>query len=149
MILKFTRGSDMFDRRDITTAAGAQPPIMCLKQRVIPHDMVHFAVEAEVATTGFPGNIAAGGDSGFTAAAADAPARSIERLVEIVQAKAWSGAAVDDAKLTERHGVTFAAGGDVPLALGAPALAGSRARLADLSAQWAAVPVRGTLVLHL
>ncbi len=63
MKLTFTKGSGKFDRLDIVTDAGPQPAIDCPKQGIIPHDMVHFAVESEVATLGFLGGIAAGGDT--------------------------------------------------------------------------------------
>ncbi len=149
MKLNFTKGSGKFDRLDIVTSAGARPPIQCPKQGIIPHDMVHFAVEAEAAATGFLGNIAAGGDSGFTAATDDAHARSVERLVETVQAEAWSGAPVDDDYFIDLYRVTCNARGDVPLAIDAATLAGIRSRLASLTAAWAAVPVGGRLELSL
>jgi hypothetical protein len=61
MRLTFTKGRGKFDRLDIVTAGGPLAPIECPKQGIIPHDMVHFIVEAEVATRGFLGGIAAGG----------------------------------------------------------------------------------------
>ncbi len=149
MQLTFTRGAGKYDRLDIVTAAGAQPAIECPKQGIIPHDMVHFAVETEVATLGFLGGIAAGGDSGFRAGADDAQVCAIERLVETVQAEAWSGAPVPDAEFVALYHVTCDARGDTPLALAPATLAAIRARLAELTAQWAAVPIGGTLVLSL
>ncbi len=157
MKLIFTRGSGKFDRLDIITTGGSRPPIQCPKQGIIPHDMVHFAVEAEVAVTGFLGTIAAGGDSGFTAAGEDAHARSVEdaharsveRLVETVQAEAWSGALVDDDDFIALYRVTCEARGDMPLALDAAILAAIRSRLAALTTSWAAVPIGGTLELNL
>ncbi len=149
MKLRFTKGSGKFDRLDITTGAGPQPPIDCPKQGIIPHDMVHFAVEHEVATRGFLGTIAAGGDSGFAAATADAHARSIERLVETVQAEAWSGAPVADADFRALYAVTCDARGDTPLAIDDATLAAIRARLAALTTAWAAVAVGGALALEL
>jgi hypothetical protein len=149
MKLVFTKGPGKFDRLDIVTAAGPQPPIPCPKQGIIPHDMVHFAVEAEVATCGFLGGIAAGGDSGFGAGADDPHHRAVERLVETVQAEAWSGRPVPDDEFVALYRVTCDARGDTPLDLDAATLAAIRARLADLTAQWAAVPMGGTLVLTL
>ncbi len=46
MKLGFTKGSGKFDRLDIVAADGPRAPIDCPKQGIIPHDMVHFAVEA-------------------------------------------------------------------------------------------------------
>ena len=149
MRLTFTKGSGKFDRLDIATAAGPLPPMQCPKQRIIPHDMVHFAVESEVATLGFLGGIAAGGETGFSAGADDPHHRAVERLVETVQAEAWSGGPVADDEFTALYRVTCDARGDVPLALDGPVIAAIRGRIADLTARWAAVPVGGTLELSL
>lgn len=149
MQLTFTKGAGKFDRLDIITAAGSQPAIECPKQGIIPHDMVHFAVEAEVATIGFLGGIAEGGDSGFRAGADNPHHRSVERLVETVQAEAWSGEPVGNAEFLTLYHVTCEARGDMPLSLSPATLAAIRTRLADLSARWAAVPAGGTLVLTL
>jgi hypothetical protein len=138
-----------YDRLDMVTDAGLQPPIDCPKQGIIPHDMVHFAVESEVATLGFLGLAAAGGGTGFTASNDDAHARAIERLVETVQAEAWGGAPVADAEFIDLYNVTCEARGDTPLALDAAAIAAIRARLAELTAQWQGVLPGGTLVLTL
>ncbi len=151
MRLTFTKGSGKFDRLDIVTDAGPQPPIQCPKQGIIPHDMVHFAVESQVTTLGFLGGIAAGGGTGFTAGAgADDPHhRAVERLVETVQAEAWSGGPVADDEFVALYHVTCEARGDAPLALDNPTIAAIRGRIADLTARWAAVPVGGTLELSL
>jgi hypothetical protein len=149
MRLVFTKGSGKFDRLDIVTDAGPQPPIDCPKQGIIPHDMVHFAVEAEVAALGFLGGIAAGGDAGFAAGVDDPHARAVERLVETVQAEAWGGAPFADADFIALYHVTCEARGDAPLDLEAATLAAIRARLADLTVRWAGVPVGGNLGLDL
>jgi hypothetical protein len=149
MQLTFTKGNGKFDRLDIVTDAGAQPPIDCPKQGIIPHDMVHFAVESEVTTLGFLGGIAAGGDSGFTAGADNPHHRAVERLVETVQAEAWSGGPVADAEFIALYHVTCEARDDRPLALDGVTIAAIRARIADLTARWSAVPVGGSLVLSL
>lgn len=153
MRLVFTKsgGSNpaRYDRLDILTEDGPQPPIDCPKQGIIPHDMVHFAVESEVAGLGFLGLAAAGGGTGFTAGNEDAHARAIERLVETVQAEAWGGTPVPDGDFISLYVATCEAREDPPLALDGPTLARIRARLADLSRQWAAVKPGGTLELTL
>jgi hypothetical protein len=149
MKLTFTKGSGKFDRLDIVTAAGPQRAIDCPKQGIIPHDMVHFAVESEVATLGFLGGIAGGGDSGFIAGADNPHHRAVERLVETVQAEAWSGRPVPDAEFIALYQVTCDARGDTPLALDAATIAAIRTRIVDLTIQWQAVPVGGSLVLVL
>lgn len=153
MKLVFTKsgGSNpaKYDRLDMVTADGVQPPIDCPKQGIIPHDMVHFAVESEVATLGFLGLAAAGGGTSFTAGNDDGHARAIERLVETVQAEAWGGAPVPDADFIALYNVTCEARGDTPLALDAAAIAGIRARLSGLTAQWQDVRPGGTMELIL
>ncbi|MEI6418569.1 MAG: hypothetical protein WCO82_05845, partial [Sphingomonadales bacterium] len=64
MKLIFTKGSGKYDQLLVEAPDGVRPPIPCPKQGIIPHDMVHWAVEAEVAAAGFLKLIAAGGDSG-------------------------------------------------------------------------------------
>ena len=149
MKLTFTKGAGKFDRLDITTDAGPQPPIDCPKQGIIPHDMVHFAVESGVSVTGFLGGIAAGGDAGFAAGGDDPHHRAVERLVETFQAEAWGGAAYDDADFIALYHVTCAARSDSPLALDGVILGSIRARLAALAIDWAALPVGGAMALVL
>jgi hypothetical protein len=149
MQLAFTKGNGKYDRLDIVTDAGPQPPIECPQQGIIPHDMVHFVVEAEVAACGFLGGMAAGGDSGFSAGIDNPHHRAVERLVETVQAEAWAGAPTPDADFIALYIVTCEARDDMPLDLDPATLAAIRVRLADLTARWRAVPVGGTLVLTL
>lgn len=149
MILAFTKGAGKFDRLDIVADDGPRPPIACPKQGIIPHDMVHFAVEAEVAATGFLGLIAAGGDGGYRLGLEDRTAQSIERLVEMFQGEGWSGTALPDAEFEALYATTCAERGDTPLPLTPALLAAIRARIADLSRQWAAVPVGGQLTLEM
>jgi hypothetical protein len=147
--LTFTKGSGKYDRLDIVAADGPRAPIDCPKQGIIPHDMVHFAVEAEVTTPGFLGLIAAGGDSGFRAGTDNALAQSVERLVEMFQGEGWSGGPMADADFLALYAVTCEERGDTPLPIAGTTIAAIRARIAGLTARWAAVPVGGQLVLEL
>lgn len=148
MRLTFTKLPGKYDRLDIVTAAGPRPPIDCPKQGIIPHDMVHFAVEAEMAARGFLGAVRDGAGAGF-GDSFDAEAGGIERLVETIQAEAWSGGAPDDAAFIDLYCLTCEARGDTPLPLDSAGLAAIRARLAALTEAWNAVPVGGTLELTL
>lgn len=149
MKLTFTKGSGKYDRLLIETADGPRPPIDCPKQGIIPHDMVHFAVEAEVTAAGFLRLIAAGGDSGQRAALGIATAESVERLVEMFQGEGWSGGPVPDAEFIALYATTCDERGDTPLPITGATLAAIRTRIADLTRAWAAVPVGGTLVLEM
>jgi hypothetical protein len=149
MKLTFTKGAGKVDRLDIVAADGPRAPIDCPKQGIIPHDMVHFAVEAEVTTTGFLGLIAAGGDGGYRLGLDDRAAQSVERLVEMFQGEGWSGAALPDADFIALYRVTCEERGDTPLPITGAAIASIRTRIADLSREWAAVPVGGQMTLEL
>ena len=148
MQLVFTKGAGKFDRLELRRVDGAAESIDCPKQGIVPHDMVHFAVEAEVAGAGFLGTVAAGGGADFDAAD-DPHARAVERLVETVQAEAWAGAQTPDAEFLDLYRLTCDARGDQPLDLDAAALAAIRARLAALTAAWQAVAVGNSLTLSL
>lgn len=149
MKLTFTKGSGKYDRLDIVASDGPRAPIECPKQGIIPHDMVHFAVEAEVTTPGFLGLIAAGGDGGFRLGLDDRHAQSVERLVEMFQGEGWSGGPMPDADFIALYATTCEERGDTPLPITGATIAAIRDRIADLTAQWAAVPVGGQLVLEL
>lgn len=149
MKLTFTKGSGKFDRLDIVASDGPRAPIDCPKQGIIPHDMVHFAVEAEVTTTGFLGLVAAGGDGGYRLGLEDRAAQSVERLVEMFQGEGWSGAATADDDFIALYATTCEERGDTPLPLTGEPIASIRARIADLSRRWAAVPVGGQMTLEL
>jgi hypothetical protein len=111
--------------------------------------MVHFAVEAEIAASGFLRLIAGGGDSGVRAALDNAMAQSVERLVEMFQGEGWSDTRLDDADFAALYATTCDERGDTPLPLTPALLQAIRARIDALSAQWAAVPVGGSLALAL
>ena len=52
MEIRFTKGSGKYDEMRVTRH-GASETIACPKQRIIPHDMVHFAVEATLQNEAF------------------------------------------------------------------------------------------------
>ena len=149
MKLSFTKGSGKYDRLEIVAADGPRTAIDCPKQGIIPHDMVHWAVETEVTAPGFLGLIAAGGDGGFRLGLDNRMAQSVERLVEMFQGEGWSGGPMADADFIALYRVTCEERGDTPLPIGGETIAAIRARIADLTARWAAVPVGGQLVLEM
>src|SRR5688572_9477728 len=63
--------------------------IECPKQGIIPHDMVHYAVESVVGH-GFLGMVADGAPAAFTTTGG-AEQEAVERLVECFQAEMWGG----------------------------------------------------------
>jgi hypothetical protein len=147
--LIFTKGSGKYDQLLVEAPDGVRPPIPCPKQGIIPHDMVHWAVEAEVAAAGFLKLIAAGGDSGQRGALGIPTAESVERLVEMFQGEGWSNTVLPEADFVALYALTCEDRGDTPLPLTEAIITAIRSRIADASRQWAAVPVGGSLTLTL
>jgi len=147
--LTFTKGAGKFDRLQIAAPDGPRPAIDCPKQGIIPHDMVHWAVEAEVTAPGFLGLVAAGGDGGFRLGLADRAAQSVERLVEMFQGEGWSQTVLPDDEFIALYATTCEERGDTPLAVTGALLTAIRTRIAEVTARWAAVPVGGQLTLEL
>jgi hypothetical protein len=146
--LAFTKGAGKSDSLLVTRADGRSERIECPKQRIIPHDMVHYAVETMLAARGFLGRVAAGEDAGFTMMA-DPESDGIERLVEVVQGDAWSGGMSAPNDMIDLYRVTCAARDCPPLPLDEAAIAAIRAEFDRLTQAWGALPVSGTLTLHL
>lgn len=149
MKLTFTKRAGKFDRLDIDADFGPLEPIDCPKQGIIPHDMVHFAVESEITARGFLQLAANIGDSGVRVGIEDGHARTVERLVETFQAEAWDAQPASDDDFIALYRVTCAARDDIAIDLDSATLAAIRARIDELTAQWRAVPVGGTMVLTL
>lgn len=146
MRLAFTKGSGKYDRLEVRRDGLPVEHIDCPKQRIIPHDMVHHAVESVMAARGFLGHLADG--EAPLLRPGDAAAESVERLVEVIQGDAWSGPLpAPAADMIDLYRVTCEARGSILLPLDAAAVDAIRARVAELTAQWAAVPVGGTLTL--
>lgn len=126
---------------------GALDEIPCPKQRPIPHDMFHYAVETVLEKRGFAHRAAAGEGIGFRMTP-EANSDAVERLVETMQADSWSGRP-DAAEVVDLFLTTCAARGDTPFPLDVAAIDSIRAEIDRLAAAWAAVPERGRLELEL
>lgn len=87
MKLVFTKGRAKADTLRILRPHGSETVIQCPKQRIIPHDLVHYAVEQELgADGGFLSRVARGEGSGLRMDA-DPASDAIERLVAVVSAR--------------------------------------------------------------
>lgn len=147
ILLSFEKGAGKIDRLKITRADGSTNLIECPKQRIIPHDMVHFAVESQLEARGFLGRVRDGEAAALTMAG-EAESDGVERLVEVFQGDAWSGGTADAAAMIDLYRVTCDARGCPALPIDAALIDAVRARIAELDGQWAAVPVGGTLALR-
>ncbi|WP_458071173.1 hypothetical protein [Rhodanobacter sp. BL-MT-08] len=93
MQLVFTKGSGKHDTMDVIRDQVVVETIACPRQGIIPHDMVHYAVEQTLHRRGFIGRILDGDDASFQMDA-NVESDGVERLVEVFQADGWSGWAV-------------------------------------------------------
>ncbi|MEM8695598.1 MAG: hypothetical protein AAGE05_06210 [Pseudomonadota bacterium] len=143
--LHFTKGSAKYDWLDVEHADGRRERIDCPKQRIIPHDMVHYAVESTLDQRGFLGRLAQGEAASFRMEAED-ESDGIERLVEVIQADAWSGR-TPAREIIDLYRVTCDARNCTPLPLDANAIDAIRDRMAELDARWAATAVGETLTV--
>jgi len=73
----------------------------------------------------------------------------VERLVEVIQGDAWSGGGSDAAETLDLYRVTCDARGCPMLGVTLDDLDAVRARMAELTAQWDALPVGQSLALSM
>ena len=146
MRLTFTKRSGKYDDLAIERRDGPPESIRCPKQGILPHDMVHFAVESTLARRGFLSLVADGEAAGFTAGGGDAE-ESVERLVECLQAEMWGGR-VSAEDLLATYELACAARGPPAAPVSAADVENIRARLDDLSARWEALPLNASLTVE-
>lgn len=144
--LVFTKGAGKYDRLTVERPDGARETIDCPKQGMIPHDMVHYAVESTLMARGFLGRVAAGEAADFRMAA-EAESDGVERLVEVFQGDGWSGGSSEPAEMIDLYRVTCAARECPMLAIDAATIEAIRTRIAALTAEWNAVPTGKALAL--
>ena len=148
MELAFTKGSGKYDRLVLSRPGHADATIECPKQRIIPHDMVHFAVEETLGARGFLGRVTAGEAADFTMVG-EAESDGVERLVEVFQGDGWSGSTTPAIEMIDLYRVTCEARACPMLPIDAATIETIRARIVELEVQWAKVPVGGALTLRL
>ena len=150
------------DRVTVTRAAGAAVSFQFPKKGPLPHDAVHYVVESVMGLQqAFWGRIAAGQSPDSIQQLAHAgghpsvkraskPAADIvemlqaERLVECLEADAWSGGTGDLATFSEVYAAACAQSGVDPLSLDDAALAQLRGGMRELARQWASGSYRFT-----
>jgi hypothetical protein len=146
MRLTFTKRDGKYDDLAIARPDGPAETIQCPKQGIIPHDMVHFAVESALAHRGFLGMVADGNAAEFATQGGDSE-EAIERLVECFQAEMWGGR-VPAADLLATYELACKARGHPPAPVSVDDVDNVRGRLDELTAEWAAVPVNGSLTVE-
>ena len=90
MRLTFTKRGGKHDDLVVERDGHAAETVTCPKQGIIPHDMVHYAVESTLAHRGFLSLVADGQSANFAAVGGEGE-EAVERLVETFQAEMWGG----------------------------------------------------------
>jgi hypothetical protein len=147
MRISFTKGTGKFDQMRIERN-GKIETIDCPKQRIIPHDMVHFAVESTLHKRGFLGRVRDGEAANFEMGA-EAESDSVERLVEVFQGDAWSGGTSTPEDMIDLYHVTCTARACEPLSLTVEDMVCVRERINELDRQWQAIAPGQSLILEL
>lgn len=148
MKLVFTKGPGKWDRLEISRPGRAPEQIECPKQGIIPHDMVHYAVEHTLDLRGFLRRVGDGEAATFQMQA-EAQSDAVERLVEVIQGDQWSGGQSAPTEMLALYQLTCEARQCPALALDEAAILAIRAEIARLSAAWSAVPVGQSLSLQM
>lgn len=147
MRLVFTKGPGKLDRLEMIHADRASEYLDCPKQRIIPHDMIHYAVETVLDACGFVGRVASG-EAAVLTMAAEPESDGVERLVEAIQGDAWSGGVSPAEDVIDLYRVTCEARECPMLPVDPQAIDAIRARIAELTREWEAVPVGGVMELE-
>lgn len=146
MELVFIKGKGKYDRMDVIRADGARESIDCPKQGIIPHDMVHFAVENTLRGRGFLHRVREGEPANFRMTP-DAETDAVERLVEVFQGDGWSGGDSPPEVMVDLYRVTCLARACPMLPIGATEIDAVREQIGELTAQWNRVGVGESLKL--
>jgi hypothetical protein len=148
MKIVFTKGSGKYDLMEVFRQGGKSERVDCPKQRIIPHDMVHYAVEHTLQARGFLGRVKDGEDAGFQMKP-EAHSDAVERLVEVFQGDGWSGGTSSAADMIDMYRVTCLARECPALPVDENAIEAVRLSIMDLSGRWQAIPVGGAMHLEL
>lgn len=145
--LTFTKLAGKTDRL-VLEGFGQTLNIDCPKQRIIPHDMVHYAVERVLGLRGFVRLVAAGQPEAELRNA-DYEAHLGESIVETMQAELWDGNRVTEADFLDMVRVTMETRGRVLAPLPQGFLDRLRAEITDLTARWEQVAMNESITLEL
>ena len=147
MELIFTKGAGKYDRMHVVNGDIVET-IDCPKQRIIPHEMVHYAVERTLEKRGFLGRVRDGEPAGFRMVP-EAESDGVERLVEVFQGDAWSGGDSSPEDMLDLYRVTCAARECPALPVGIDDLVSVRDTIRELDKQWQALAIGESMSLRL
>jgi len=109
---------------------------------------VHYVVESVLAKRGFVTRVR-DGERADMRMRGEAESDGVERLVEVTQGDAWSGGGSEAAEMLDLYRVTCNARGCPMLDITVDDLDAVRARMAELTMQWEALPVGESLALSM
>jgi hypothetical protein len=112
---------------DILCGDGSVERTDCPKQRIIPHDMVHYVVESTLAKRGFIARVR-DGERADMRMRGEAESDGVERLMEVIQGDALDCPMLD--VTVDDHDAV-------------------RAQMAELTKRWDALPVWQSLALSM
>lgn len=147
MEMIFTKRGGKYDDLAVVRDGGAVETIQCPKQGLIPHDMVHYAVESVLSHHGFLSMVKDGEALAF-ATAGGVSEEAMERLVETFQAELWSGR-VPAADVIAMYEHACEARGHDAVPVSAADVEAVRARLDALTREWGEVAVNRVLTLRI
>lgn len=145
--LTFTKLSGKYDKL-VIQGMGREIAIDCPKQRIIPHDMIHYAIEKVMNLRGFVRLITAG-RAEAELDHADYDGLLGEALTETLQAEMWSGGEPDDAAFVEMLTNTMEMRRQKLKPIAAETIAKIRSEIAALTDAWERVTPYKTLVVEL
>lgn len=146
MHLVFTKGAGKTDLMEVVRVGQPSEFVDCPKQGIIPHDMVHYAVEHTLNARGFLTRVKDGESAAFQMQG-EAQSDAVERLVEVFQGDAWSGGNSAAFDLIEMYRVTCNARSCPMLDVDVAAISEVHDVITELTKKWKAVPVGGLLEL--
>ncbi len=147
MDITFTKGSGKYDQMRVVRG-GTVETVDCPKQRIIPHDMVHYAVEYTLRKRGFLGRVRDGAPANFQMGS-EPQSDGVERLVEVFQGDAWSGGNTTPDDMLELYRVTCVARECPTLPVKAQDFVLVRDKIRELDSQWQALAVGESMSLRL
>jgi hypothetical protein len=142
--LIFTKGAGKHDRMDVVVEGVCTCNVQCPKQGIIPHDMIHFAVESTLQRRGFITRTLEGDTSGFRMTS-NVESDGVERLVEVFQADGWAGWVSEPSDLLDLYHVTCEGRHCAALPIGEPEILAIREHIHRLTAAWELVKIGESL----
>lgn len=145
--ITFTKGPGKHDRMTVGRDDGREETIDCPKQGIIPHDMVHHAVEHHLGKSGFLARVRNGEEASFRMRPDD-ESDGVERLVEVFQGDAWSGWSTVPEDMIALYRLTCEARGCTMLPVSPADIEAIRSRIRELQGDWQALAVGESIRLE-